>query len=315
MGDVDLLTSSLQRALRGEPVDPAKLLRFVRRAKGVTANKRKMAAAALLRAPEYRDEAYDALDWILANEEASGPRTWEPLCPDPHAGMYSLAEVSIVSLGLLAPRGSGERRIAGRQLALTGQRLALYDLIATPDGDVTGLPGVRSNDPRGPHRTCESAEYREWRELPQRGPGGRMRPLKNAKPTSDDQAIFSAPAWWWRRVMGDSKRQASPVLCAALPHALPLALVVYRWPTGTLAYFEKPANPREWLTFGSAASKKDKDGVEDVCSSVLVNWRTPGKHEVEAVLSWKADPPVERVPSGATRTRIPSVGEDVKEGK
>lgn len=315
MGDVSLLTSSLQRALRGEPVDPAPLLRFVRAKRGIPANKVKAAGAALLFTDTAgRGEGYEALDVLLDFEEANGPRAKEPLCPDSKAGIYGLAEVALVTFGLReAAATSYARRLAERQLALTGQRLALYDLIATPDGDVTGLPGVRSNSPSGPKRSCESYEYREWRGMTQRGPSGRPRPLQKANPTTDEQAIFSAPAWWWR-MLDDATgaRREFDMLRrqACLPPALPLALVVYRWPTGTLAYFERPANIKEWLTYGSAASKKDPDHTEDVCSSILMRHVAPGRHVAEhVILSWGDDPPVERVPSGAVRTRVPAVGE------
>lgn len=311
MGDVALLTSTLQAALRGEPVDPAKLLRFVRTARGMPANKIKAGGAALLFTDAW-SEGVEALDSLLVYEEHNGPRAKEPLAPDTKAGVYSIAEVALVTAADL-PRAkprSVMRRLADRQLALTGQRLALYDLIATPDGDVTGLPGVRSNSPKGPTRMCETMEYRVLTGKPQRGDRGVPRRLDSWKPASDEQAIFSAPAHWWTQLIdGPMWSIARHQLRRCLPCTLPLALVTYRWDGGTLAYFERPDDVRPWLTRGSAAANKDADRVEDVCSSVLVTWGKPGKHQVEAVLSWKRDPPVERVPAGAVRTRVAAVGE------
>lgn len=309
MGDVDVLTNSVQAGLRGEKVNPTPLLRFIRAKRGQPWNKIKCAATGLLFTGD-RDEAAERWTEVLTHEEANGPRSKEPGCPDTKAGIHALAEVGLVTVGLQPNAPKSLRHLADRQLALTGQRLALYDLIATPDGDVTGLPGVRSNSPKGPTRMCETMEYRVLTGKPQRGDRGVPRRLDSWKPASDEQAIFSAPAHWWTQLIdGPMWSIARHQLRRCLPCSLPLALVVYRWPTGTLAYFERPAHIKEWLTRGSAAANKDADRVEDVCSSVLVTWDKPGKHQVEAVLSWKRDPPGERVPSGATRTRISSVGE------
>jgi hypothetical protein len=303
MGDVKLLTDSLQKVLRGEKIDEKPLLRLMRRVHGVTANKRKAAAAALLFVSgenEAWSEAACVLNGMLDYEEENGPRAWEVLCPDSHAGIYSLAEVAIVS----APHNK-VFDLKRRQLRLVGQRLALYDLIATPDGEVTGLPGVRSNNPKGPVRMAETFEYRELSGKPHRWGRPDPRPLENWNPTSNEQGVYTASAWWWRQLRRSGMLDGFPGE-ASPPRRLPAGLVTYCWDGGTLAYFERPDDINAFLTRGSAAAKKDADRIEDCCSSVMVTWGEPTEHKVEAVLSWREDPPLKKVPPGARRARIPA---------
>lgn len=306
---IEVITNELARACRGEHVTAnSEVVRNLnRKAKHTTANSEKMAGAvALYAGGAVRDKGIQVLDEMLREEEARGPQPWELLCPDPHAGMHRLAEAAIVAAGL---NGQAPRELADRQAVQTGLRLRLCDLVATPDGDVTGLPGLRANGPNLP-RMAETLEYRQIRVLPHLGARGNRRKLESWRPTTDAQATWSMPAYWWSRIMATRKgeRMLEGVLgrIGPLPCSLPLGLIVQAGEGWTLAYLDDPGESqrRRYTVTGSVAARKDKDHVEDCTSAVLVRWGKPGRHRVTTVQTWRLPPPA---PPGPVlrETRIP----------
>lgn len=273
-----------------------------------TINQKLMAGAAGLwsSSPAVVRAAITGLRVILGDELHNGPTWKEPLCPDPHSGMYWLGWLGVVAAGL-RPGAPPEVQELGRMAALiTGQMLRLGDLVATPDGDCNGLPGNRAPAGSALGRRAHTAVYREVRGLPHRGPGGMKRDLR-WKDSSDP--LVDGAARWARLLLAT---QAGKDLLrgpwsphAPLPPRLRLTLTVARWQDGTLAWFDDPGEEQRaaLLTHGSASAKREGE-PEPVVDWIEVEWFVPGKHSTRAGLNWTTPRPE---PEGAVLTVIPGV--------
>lgn len=275
---------------------------------GGTINQRLMAASAGLwsTSREVSSVSIGTLRGILGDELKNGPTWKEPLCPDPHSGMYWLGWMGVVAAGL-RQGASPEVQELGRWAALiTGQMLRLGDLVATPDGDCNGLPGNRAPAGAALGRRAHTAVYREVRGIPHRGPVGRKRDLR-WKDSSDP--LVDGAARWARQLIAFPASQDllrgpwSPH--APLPPRLRLTLTVARWQDGTLAWFDDPGEEKRaaLLTHGSASAKREGK-PEPVVDWIMVEWGAPGKHATFAGLNWTTPRPS---PEGATLTVIPGV--------
>lgn len=277
---------------------------------GGTINQKLMAAAAGLwsAVPSVVERSITTLRGILGDELRFGPTWKEPLCPDPHSGMYWLGWLGVVAAGL-RPGAPPEIQELGRMAALvTGQMLRLGDLVAPEDGDCKGLPGNRA--PSGVHlgRRAHTNVYREVRGLPHRGPGGNKLALK-WKESSDP--LVDGAAWWAHLLLatpaGKDLLRGPWSRNAPLPPRLRLTLTVARWDAGTLAWFNDPGIERRdaFLTHGSASAKRER-APEPVVDWIMVEWWAPGKHATRAGLVWTTPRP--DVPEGAVLTVIPGAG-------
>lgn len=314
MGAVEQTSTALVAVMEGDPIPrEADLARFVVGDQG-TPNQRYMAAAALLRAQDsgLRAAAVRELEAKLLREESDGPAAWEVLCPAPHDGMYCFAWVGVIAAGQALPE---YRRLGERAAVILGQALRLGDLVATPDGDLRGLPGMRAPNGDGLVRPSLSACWVEVRSrqpggraLVQRGAGGRPRKLAWT-PTSDP--LIDGAACWLRTILdgpgGKALLDGPLSQTAALPKRIRLPLRVWRWNGGSLAYFADPGPERRgaYVIRGSAAAKRG-GGAENPVSWVLVEWGPPAKHHVRAGSTWETPPP-EIVPGTAVLTSIAGV--------
>lgn len=298
--------------LTGSPGQTAKLGRYLLKGGG-TPNQKLMAATAALFAPagEIHDAGALLADRMLAREEEEGPRPWEILCPDPHEGMYLFGHIGIIAAGIARPEHT---ELGARAAAIVSQELRLADLVASPDGDCRGLPGMRAPNAAGIGRRALTAlrtvvRQRQGLEVVHRGPGGRPQPFK-WKETSD--RLIDGAAWWMKLLLdGPAGADLLRVLApdAPLPKRLRLGLTVDRWDGGALAWLADPGREgrRQFVIHGSAAAKRERqgDGDEDPVDWIRVTWGSPGQHRVEAGSSWETPRP--QAPAGARRTTIPGV--------
>lgn len=314
MGAVEQTSTALVAVMEGDPIPrEADLARFVVGDQG-TPNQRYMAAAALLRAQDstLRAAAVREIEAKLLREESDGPAAWEVLCPAPHDGMYCFAWVGVIAAGQAL---SEYRRIGERAATILGQQLRLGDLVATPDGDLRGLPGMRAPNGAGLARPSLSACWIEVRSrqpggrgLVQRGPAGRPRKLVW---TATSDALVDGAACWLRTILdgpGGGALLSGPLSqTAALPKRIRLPLRVWRWDGGTLAYFADPGPGQRglYITRGSAAAKRE-GGAENPVSWVEVEWGAPANHRVRACSTWESSPP-DVVPGTAVLTSIAGV--------
>ncbi len=310
------------RAIQGKSVGvPANLLPIVRGDHG-TPNMRKAGAAGGLFSPEKatRDAAIATLDALLDSEECYGPAHWEFLCPDPHAGIYRIGEVTI----LLAGVKLGDKRIldlAERQAVLLGQTLRLLRLCATPDLQ-TAACGMRADPPPSavdwyPAATGNDALLREVDRQPQRGQGGRTRKLESLQQLSElsgDNGMFYGPAWGFRELRAAARR-ADAAWAWALPGdagakngplpRLPLQATIRRWSSGYVMELADPgeSNRQRYVIQGSKASGRDDDRDEDPLTFLRCDFAAPGHHLYRWAQSWET-PPFDVVPSGAAVTVV-----------
>lgn len=303
-GSVGLGSGALALAFQGQPYPP-KTIERLRSLKG-TANQELMALAAGLFESSLREQAIEGLDKMLAAEEAEGPNKWEITPPDSHGGMYALGHVAIIAGGTRRLEGhkSGDDRVwnlAQRAAVIVGQELRMGDLIATPDGDCRGWPGMRAPHGAKMDRIYLTRMYREVRgrqgaKLPHRGTGGGLQALK-WNPDDEADQLYSLPAVWLRQII-DSP--AGPDLLAGplsptapLPSRLRLPVTVYRWPGHTLAVMADPGPDKRgpFDTRGSMAAKRDEERIERCVDWILVRAGKPAKPYVEAGQSWQTPPP------------------------
>lgn len=224
-GDVGILIGALTDLLRGRlPKFPAERFRRYMDPGDTTPNKHRMALAIVLLITgglgELGTLALSRLRSLVVEDERWGPRWRELLCPDPHEGMYDLADAGLVAAGLDAPAGSTLRDLGLRVAALFGQTLRLSDLVAD-DGWVAALPGERANSPDGPSRYARHLVYVEIRRrqrggerLEMRGVNGRPRTLDelcSRAGLNGDTGLWYGAAHWWRQIL-----DAAPA-AAALP--------------------------------------------------------------------------------------------------
>ncbi len=298
----------------GQPTGEPTLGQLLASGKG-TPNQRMMAAAAALFSPSAALAAAGAavIDHMLSREEAEGPRPWELLCPDPHEGMYLLARLGVIAAGVgarthLEPLS---RRMAG----ILSQELRLADLVASPDGDCKGLPGVRAPLGAALGRRALSSLWIEVRRrqeggehLVHRGTGGRRRELR-WKDGSDP--LVDGPACWAQKLLdGPAPLWLSLGPAEPLPGNLRLPLTVYRWSGGSLASLFDPGDGERphFAVRGSAAAKR-MAGIEKPTTWIQVNWLAPGKHRTTAGLFWETKPPAP--PAGAERTVVGWHGQEL----
>lgn len=332
IGEAERIAGCLLAAMEGRPWPESEewLLPYAAGRQG-TANMKKEAGAAGLyaRSFEVRRIAAANVTQMLKSEVQRGPRHWELLCSDPHEGMYLSAAVAIIDAAQRYPEQ------AALQATLLGQELRIADLVATDDGDVRGLPGMRA--PAGPRLSrialqCLRTEVRKHQgfDLVHRGQGGRPRSLESMLPSghlTPRDVAFQGAALWMRRLLAMRVPEAREALLdgllsptAPLPPRLRLGLTVHRWDSqgyggsmthrspmlsgGTLAVLDDPGpeHRHEYVKTGSGASKRSADHDEDPQSWVLHEWAT---HRLTTGECWETPPPIP--PADAATTRIDGV--------
>lgn len=310
-GAVGLTSGALALAFQGQPIGPMMVLRLRPYAAGETgtANQRLMGMAAGLYVDELRDISIVSLDKMLRDEELQGPCCWEVWPPDTHGGMYALAHVAIIGAALRYPDDERIANLAQRAAVIVGQQLRMGDLIATPDGDRRGWPGARAPHGHKMDRFCDTKIGREVRgrqgmNLPHRGPGGGVQPLK-WNPADDADRLYNLPPVWLKQILdgpgGQDLLDGPFSRTAALPSKLRLPVTVYRWDNVTLAAMADPG-PEErhrYSVRGSMAAKRDEDNVELPVVWIMVTAGAPAKPAVMASQSWEIPPPMP--PAGASR--------------
>lgn len=310
-GAVGLTSGALVLAFQRLPIGPkiVKQLRAYAAGEIGTANQRLMGMAAGLYVDELRDISIASLDRMLRDEELQGPCCWEVWPPDTHGGMYALAHVAIIGAAVRYPDDPTIAALAQRAAVIIGQQLRMGDLIATPDGDRRGWPGMRAPHGNAMDRFCDTKIGREVRgrqglDLPHRGPGGRVQPLK-WDPADDADRLYNLPPVWLAQILDAPGGQAlldGPFSrTALLPARLRLPVVVYKWDGITLAAMADPgpSERHRYSVRGSAAAKRDEDNVELPVVWIMVKARQPAKHEVLTSQSWEIPPPMP--PAGASR--------------
>lgn len=310
-GSVGLGSGALALAFQGKPIPQkmAERLRSLATGETGTANQRLMGMAAGLYVDELRDTAIESLHLMLREEEALGPCCWEVWPPDTHGGMYALAHVAIMGAALRYPDDERIGALAQRAAVIVGQQLRMGDLIATPDGDRRGWPGARAPHGNKMDRFCDTKIGREVRgrqgmNLPHRGPGGRVQPLK-WNPDDDGDRLYNLPPVWLKQILdapgGHALLDGPLSRTAPLPRKLRLPVTVYRWDNVSLAAMADPG-PEErhrYSVRGSAAAKRDEDNVELPVVWIMVTAGAPAKPSVMASQSWDIHPPV--APPGASK--------------
>jgi hypothetical protein len=291
----------LERVLRGEALAP-----LTERAKawladnGGTANMRRLAHAAVLHDPGANPElkALVTSRWarMLEDEEHLGPQPWELLTGDPHGGMHRFAAVGLVAAGLAPGAPAEVRTLALRQLGVEARLMGLYDVVASQDGDVRALPGMRANNPDGPSRLADTAVYRQLSGRPPRGTGGKVakKGLEGLHASAPSISSYAGAIWWKRLQLQHPDVVGTIMAYRSPPDRLRLGLRVYRLPDGIIAALDDPGplDRRRYDTHGSEAASRDDDHVENCTSYVHCTFGNPAKHRFEKViLSWQEPEP------------------------
>ncbi len=263
--------------------------------------------ASLLRAKE-----------MIEEELVFGPSWKEVGCPDSHQGMYLLGRVGIVAASLRPGAEDALVTLGAGAATLISQELRLGDLVATPDGDVRGLPGMRAPNGAALGRLAATTLWREVRRrqvagIVHRGTGGKQRTLKwkaGEAGYGGSDPLIDGPGYWFSQLLDTPKGKAlleGPLSRSApLPKKLRLPLTVARWSGGTLAWFDDPGESERhrFVVHGSAAANRERggDGDEDPVVWIKVHWESPAKHKVEVSSTWETPPPP--FPEDSTKTRI-----------
>lgn len=305
MNAVGLTSKSLAGIMEGLPISrPEKLLQYASGKKG-TPNQKYMGAAAGLHIPSLQQIAAEQIDHMLSREEEEGPCCWEFFCPDPHGSMYALAHVGVIASYRTFPD------LAYRAATVLGWELRIGDLIATPDGDLRGIGGMRAANGTDISRRALTSIYREVRSrqgenLVHRGTGGKTSQLKW---DNDSDVLLDAPPWWLKKILDEDVDFANKLLIGPFsqpsPVKLKFKLTVYRWSGGTISSFESPPTEDErkkLIVRGSAAAKRQKRG-EPFVDWVRVDWRNPTKHLVRIGENWESE-----VPKAPEDARVWTVG-------
>lgn len=328
MGDVETTSKALERVmLTGSPQPILPLERFILHHKG-TINQKLMAVGAALNLPQsisdflspspFLQAAIDLADDTLTDEEERGPRPKEILCPDPHEGMYLYGRMGIIAAGMKAPLGSIIDELGLRASLILSQELRLADLVATPDGDCTGLPGMRAPNGANLGRRALTNLRTVVREaqgfnVVLRGPNGGKR--RSLKWSDKSDRLVDGPAYWIMKLFNTRLLDIlSPI--ADLPQCLVLPLTIHRWNGGTLAYLSDPGpeQRKRFIVRGSAAAKRDKsDHDEDPVDWIRVEWRKPGRHIVTAGSSWETPVPLDDIPHTPKQTTVITI-QGIKNG-
>lgn len=288
MGAVELTSKALIQVMLGDSIEgrAKSLERFAKGMSG-TPNQIYMGAAASLFISSLESVAREQISKMMDREEKEGPRPWELLCFDPHEGMYLLARVGVIAYG---------GWLGKRAAQLLSEELRVADLIAAPDGNCVGLPGMRppvgiNSGRRALTHLWIEVRKRQGIDVPHRGTGGR---IKDIKWDEDSDLLVEGPAWWMRQLLAkdpnliDQLSRSSP-----LPEQLRLGLTISRTSIGTLATLDDPGPDKRkpFIITGSAASKRRADKREAPVTWISVKWNTNHRHEVIGGELWESNPP------------------------
>jgi hypothetical protein len=216
------------------------------------------------------DDAVLGVQDVLARERREGLWLREQLSNDPHNQFHFSAEVALRIAATEGQLPALLQQSSERWDAL----LALYDLLATPDGEILG-PSTRAGQDRGdrqyslPVTQVGTAVYRLLRGFPALGPSH-----------GDD--------WWTDPVYGGGAPSALRRLlqtgdriisgAVAKPH-LRLPMTVRRYTRGHLAWIE--------------GHRED----QPICDWVRVEYSQPGHHQYTHGYDWET--PVDDRPFGS----------------